>query len=144
VCTIFFCSRILLPENYKNYIFTRFRKKFYNILLIIFHADVKKLRKHKKLKNQKEKQQQQRKEEKPLHEQLKQLKTDADDDANWIAEHGGHVEKPTGAILSLTLGCLILAMVSIVIGCRMRRVTVRRRRHGKAVDADFLVNGMYL
>lgn len=79
--------------------------------------------------------------EKPLHEQLKQLKSD---DAQYIAEYSQHVEKPTGAILSLTLGCLVLAALSVLIGCRMRRVNVRRRRHGKAVDADFLVNGMYL
>lgn len=79
--------------------------------------------------------------EKPLHEQLKNV---ANEDAQFIAEYREHYEKPTGAILSLTLGCLVLAALSILIGCRMRRVNVRRRRHGKAVDADFLVNGMYL
>ncbi|KAG5674918.1 hypothetical protein PVAND_004863 [Polypedilum vanderplanki] len=100
----------------------------------------KKQRKHKKVKNQKK----EKSHEKPLHEQLKQLKSDANDDAQFILEHSGHVEKPTGAILSLTLGCLVLAALSVVIGCRMRRVNVRRRRHGKAVDSDYLVNGMYL
>lgn len=80
-----------------------------------------------------------------MHEQLKQLKSEANDDAKFIREHGGHGAKPTGAILSLTIGCLILAALSILIGCRMRRIPVRRRgRQGKAVDADFLVNGMYL
>lgn len=72
------------------------------------------------------------------------MKIEAVSDAQFLAIHSGHVEKPTGAILSLTLGCLVLAALSIMIACRMRRVNVRRRRHGKAVDADFLVNGMYL
>lgn len=99
------------------------------------------MRKHKKTKNK----DQQKSHEKPLHEQLKQLKIEANEDAKFIREHGGHVDKPTGAILSLTIGCLIMACLAVLIGCRMRRVTVRRRRHGgKAVDADFLVNGMYL
>lgn len=83
--------------------------------------------------------------EKPLHEQLTQLKRSNDADAQFIAEHSGHVDRPAGAILSLSLGCLVLAALSILISCRMRRIGVRRRRQGgKAVDADFLVNGMYL
>lgn len=106
------------------------------IFQLIFDCSQKQ-RKHKKIKNKSH--------EKPLNEQLKQLKNEANEDAKFIQEHGGHGEKPTGAILSLTIGCLILAALSILIGCRMRRVPVRRRRHGgKAVDSDFLVNGMYL
>jgi len=87
-----------------------------------------------------------KKQQMPVQEQLKQLKTSSTSagDAQFIREHSGHVERPTGAVLSLTLGCLIMAALAVVIGCRMRRVNVRRRRHGKAVDADFLVNGMYL
>lgn len=105
------------------------------------YLNAQKQRKHKKIKGQKK---EKNSHEKSLHEQLKQLKTDANDDAQFILEHSGHTEKPTGAILSLTLGCLVLTALSVLIGCRMRRVNVRRRRHGKAVDADFLVNGMYL
>lgn len=81
--------------------------------------------------------------EKTLHEQLKQLKETHDVEAQFITEHSGHVEKPTGAVLSLTLGCLVLAALSVLIGCRLRRVNVRRRR-GKSVEADYLVNGLYL
>lgn len=91
------------------------------------------------MKSQKEKQVT----EKPLHEQLKQLKSSSEVEARFIAEHGGHVEKPTGAVLSLTLGCLVLAALSVLIGCRLRKVNVRRRR-GKSVEADYLVNGLYL
>ncbi|XP_044731825.1 nuclear transcription factor Y subunit beta [Chrysoperla carnea] len=57
------------------------------------------------------------------------------------------VDKPSGAILSLTLGlCITMIMVAIV-GCRLRVVRKRMRRGGKspyAHDADYLVNGMYL
>lgn len=102
---------------------------------------MQKLRKHKKVKVQKDKQQ--KVHEKSLHEQLKQLKTSPDVEAQFISEHSGHVEKPTGAVLSLTLGCLVLAALSVLIGCRLRRVNVRRRR-GKSVEADYLVNGLYL
>jgi hypothetical protein len=100
---------------------------------------LQKLRKHKKVKGQKEKQ----KHEKALHDQLRQLKNENDIEAQFITEHGGHVEKPTGAVLSLTLGCLVMAALSILIGCRLRKVNVRRRR-GKSVEADYLVNGLYL
>lgn len=96
-----------------------------------------KLRKHKKVKVQKDKQ------EKLLHEQLKHLKTSNDVEMKYITEHSGHVDKPTGAVLSLSLGCLVLAALSVLIGCRLRRVNVRRRR-GKSVEADYLVNGLYL
>ncbi|KAL7039852.1 hypothetical protein ACKWTF_000147 [Chironomus riparius] len=106
-------------------------------------APKKKTRKHKKQKAQ-QKEKQVKVHEKPLHEQLKQLKNTVNDDAQFISEYSERIEKPTGAILSLTLGCLVLVALSILVGCRMKRVHVRRRRHGKAVDADFLVNGMYL
>ncbi|CRL02853.1 CLUMA_CG015859, isoform A [Clunio marinus] len=103
-------------------------------------APKKKSRKHKKVKGQKDKQ---KNHEKPLHDQLKQLKNSKNVEAQFITEHSGHVEKPTGAVLSLTLGCLVLAALSVLIGCRLRRVNVRRRR-GKSVEADYLVNGLYL
>lgn len=92
------------------------------------------------MKAQKDKQ---KAKEKSLHEQLKQLKETHEVEAQFLADHGGHVEKPTGAVLSLTLGCLVLAALSVLIGCRLRRVNVRRRR-GKSVEADYLVNGLYL
>ncbi|XP_076250522.1 uncharacterized protein LOC143190229 isoform X2 [Rhynchophorus ferrugineus] len=53
---------------------------------------------------------------------------------------------PKGAILSLTLGLIITAVMAILIGCRLRVVRRRLRKGGKgyAHDADYLVNGMYL
>ncbi|XP_030759290.1 low-density lipoprotein receptor-related protein 11 isoform X2 [Sitophilus oryzae] len=53
---------------------------------------------------------------------------------------------PRGAILSLTLGLIITAVMAILIGCRLRVVRRRLRKGGKgyAHDADYLVNGMYL
>lgn len=91
-----------------------------------------------------------------------------------FADHDGAAERPSGAVLSLTLGMfdlacvklfqslnciglfianihitgvLIAAALAVLIGCRMRAVGRRVRRHGKSAyahDADFLVNGMYL
>lgn len=54
---------------------------------------------------------------------------------------------PSGAILSLTLGLLVTALMVVIVGCRMRVIRRRLRRGGKSGyshDADFLVNGMYL
>ncbi|XP_050310894.1 uncharacterized protein LOC126746616 isoform X2 [Anthonomus grandis grandis] len=53
---------------------------------------------------------------------------------------------PRGAILSLTLGLIITAVMAVLIGCRLRVVRRRLRKGGKgyAHDADYLVNGMYL
>ncbi|KAK6636093.1 hypothetical protein RUM43_009745 [Polyplax serrata] len=56
-------------------------------------------------------------------------------------------ERPSGAILSLTLGMCITAIMITLVGCRLRVVRKRMRRNGKSAyahDADFLVNGMYL
>ncbi|KAL0267598.1 UNVERIFIED_CONTAM: hypothetical protein PYX00_009826 [Menopon gallinae] len=63
------------------------------------------------------------------------------------AEAEGGMDKPSGAILSLTLGMCITAIMIVLVGCRLRVVRRRMRRSGKspyAHDPDFLVNGMYL
>jgi predicted nucleotide-binding protein (sugar kinase/HSP70/actin superfamily) len=99
---------------------------------------LQKQRKHKKKKP---------KHEKSEDEQLKQLKESNGFDDIYIKylDHDGHSERPGGAVLSLTLGVIILAALSVLIGCRMRRVGRRSRRHGKLhSEPDFLVNGMYL
>jgi hypothetical protein len=80
----------------------------------------------------------------PHHEQLKLIKTEL---GLEFPDHDGLSQRPGGAMLSLTLGVIISAALAILIGCRMRVVGRRLRRHGKAGyahDADFLVNGMYL
>lgn len=87
-------------------------------------------------------------------------------------DHDGDSEKPSGAVLSLTLGLsisnvffgilvlidpstwvpsatgtLITIAMIVLVGCRATVVRKRIRRGGKAPyshDADFLVNGMYL
>ncbi|XP_065155908.1 uncharacterized protein [Atheta coriaria] len=58
----------------------------------------------------------------------------------------GIAETPGGAVLSLSLGLVLTALMGILIGCRLRVVRRRLRRGGKsfAHDADYLVNGMYL
>ncbi|EEB18768.1 conserved hypothetical protein [Pediculus humanus corporis] len=66
---------------------------------------------------------------------------------NDMKEIDGVNERPSGAILSLTLGMCITAIMITLVGCRLRVVRKRMRRNGKspfAHDADFLVNGMYL
>jgi hypothetical protein len=73
---------------------------------------------------------------------LKQLKNTSQNDVD--VQMLEHPEKPTGAVLSLTLGCLILAALSVLIGCRLKRVNVRRRRGKSVEEADYLVNGLYL
>ncbi|XP_026476596.1 uncharacterized protein LOC113382457 [Ctenocephalides felis] len=65
----------------------------------------------------------------------------------WADELGGEAERPGGAVLSLTLGVCITAALAVLIGCRLRLVKRRVRRHGKSAhahDPDYLVNGMYL
>ena len=82
--------------------------------------------------------------DKPLHEQLKLIKTNLDIE---FADHDGQADRPGGAVLSLTLGIIVTAALAVLVGCRMRAVGRRVRRTGKspyAHDADFLVNGMYL
>lgn len=107
------------------------------------HFKFQKQRKHKKKNKDKHNR------EKSEEQQLKQLKSSNGFDDVYIKylDHDGQSERPGGAVLSLTLGVIILAALSVLIGCRMRRVgRVRSRRHGKmhSNDADFLVNGMYL
>ncbi|XP_022246505.1 uncharacterized protein LOC106463320 [Limulus polyphemus] len=58
-----------------------------------------------------------------------------------------HAHQSNSAVLALTLGLCITALLLVLVGCRMRTI---RRRFGKrgrsslAHDADYLVNGMYL
>ncbi|TDG48635.1 hypothetical protein AWZ03_004964 [Drosophila navojoa] len=81
----------------------------------------------------------------PVHEQYKLIHENL---ALEFRDHDGHSERPGGAVLSLTLGLLVTAALSILIGCRMRTVGRRARRMGGKTpysqEADFLVNGMYL
>lgn len=113
---------------------------FVDSISSLFSSDFpisQKPRKHKKVKGQ------QQSKEKSLHEQLKQLKTSPSDvDVQAVED----ADEPTGAVLSLTLGCLILAALSILISVRLRSVKIRgRRRGGKSTEeADYLVNGLYL
>ncbi|GAB0098372.1 uncharacterized protein DMENIID0001_140940 [Sergentomyia squamirostris] len=104
-------------------------------------APRKKSRKHKKPK---EKLGKSKDVDKPLHEQLKMIHNDLEME---FVDHDGEAERPGGAVLSLTLGIIVMAALAILVGCRMRVVGRRIRRGGKtqyAHDADFLVNGMYL
>ncbi|CAL4069485.1 unnamed protein product [Meganyctiphanes norvegica] len=55
----------------------------------------------------------------------------------------------SGAVLALALGVCVTALLVVLVGCRLRGVRRRLRKHrgGKspyAHDADYLVNGMYL
>ncbi|XP_055701844.1 uncharacterized protein LOC129801107 [Phlebotomus papatasi] len=108
-------------------------------------APRKKNRKHKKPKEgPKEKTTKVTDVDKPLHEQLKMIHNDLEME---FVDHDGEAERPGGAVLSLTLGIIVMAALAILVGCRMRVVGRRIRRGGKsqyAHDADFLVNGMYL
>ncbi|XP_037038004.1 uncharacterized protein LOC119075630 [Bradysia coprophila] len=82
--------------------------------------------------------------DKPMHEQLKMIKSDLDME---FIDHDGAADRPGGAVLSLTLGIIITAALAVLVGCRATVVRRRTRRGGKsqyAHDADFLVNGMYL
>ncbi|XP_059618369.1 uncharacterized protein LOC132262904 [Phlebotomus argentipes] len=108
-------------------------------------APRKKNRKHKKPKESaKDKAAKVKEGDKPLHEQLKMIHNDLEME---FVDHDGEAERPGGAVLSLTLGIIVMAALAILVGCRMRVVGRRIRRGGKsqyAHDADFLVNGMYL
>ncbi|XP_037883922.1 uncharacterized protein LOC119634067 [Glossina fuscipes] len=81
----------------------------------------------------------------PVHEQYKVIHENL---AMEFRDHDGLSDRPSGAVLSLTLGVLITAALAILIGCRLRTVGRRARRLGGktpyAHEADFLVNGMYL
>ncbi|XP_069163404.1 uncharacterized protein [Procambarus clarkii] len=55
----------------------------------------------------------------------------------------------SGAVLALAMGVCITALLVVLVGCRLRGVRRRLRRHRGARspyahDADYLVNGMYL
>ncbi|XP_055682099.1 uncharacterized protein LOC129789347 isoform X2 [Lutzomyia longipalpis] len=108
-------------------------------------APRKKNRKHKKPKEgSKDNISKAKDADKPLHEQLKMIHNDLEME---FVDHDGEAERPSGAVLSLTLGIIIMAALAVLVGCRMKVVGRRMRRGGKsqyAHDADFLVNGMYL
>ena len=81
----------------------------------------------------------------PVHEKYKMAH---DSLGLEFRDHDGLSERPGGAVLSLTLGVLVTAVLAILVGCRMRTVSRRSRRLGGKTpysqEADFLVNGMYL
>lgn len=86
----------------------------------------------------------------PVHEQYKMIRDSLEvefkDHKMEFRDHDGKSDRPEGALLSLSLGLLITAVLAIIVTCRMK-VVGSRRRTGKVPfgrDADFLVNGMYL
>ncbi|XP_063701322.1 uncharacterized protein LOC134831510 [Culicoides brevitarsis] len=106
----------------------------------------KKQRKHKKPKQEskaKSKHDDEAHHEKLLKAQYAHVKNQLDME---FADHDGYSDRPSGAVISLTLGIIILIALVILISCRFRGVTRRMRRlpKGAGYDADFLVNGMYL
>ncbi|XP_045768709.1 basic proline-rich protein [Maniola jurtina] len=63
----------------------------------------------------------------------------------WADEHDGLSERPPAAVLLLVLGTLMTASLGALLACRARAARRRRRAHPRlALDADYLVNGMYL
>ncbi|XP_069356348.1 ras-associated and pleckstrin homology domains-containing protein 1 [Maniola hyperantus] len=63
----------------------------------------------------------------------------------WPDEHDGLSEHPPAAVLLLVLGTLMTASLGALLACRARAARRRRRAHPRlALDADYLVNGMYL
>uniref|UniRef100_A0A336MHF2 CSON000530 protein n=1 Tax=Culicoides sonorensis TaxID=179676 RepID=A0A336MHF2_CULSO len=102
----------------------------------------KKQRKHKKLK---EKSHVKHSDSEHLAQsQYAHLKTQLDME---FGDHDGAADRPSGAVLSLTLGVILVTALAVLIGCRIKVATRRMRRMPKGAggyDADFLVNGMYL
>ncbi|XP_068632712.1 uncharacterized protein [Battus philenor] len=65
--------------------------------------------------------------------------------AGWPEERDGPSERPPAAVLLLVLGSLLTAALGALLACRARAARRRRRAHPRlALDADYLVNGMYL
>ncbi|CAK1601453.1 unnamed protein product [Parnassius mnemosyne] len=64
--------------------------------------------------------------------------------APWGDEHDGLSEHPPAAVLLLVLGSLMTVSLGALVACRARAARRRRARPRLAVDADYLVNGMYL
>ncbi|CAK1549307.1 unnamed protein product [Leptosia nina] len=79
-----------------------------------------------------------------VHEEYQMKPAAREQHEQWASdEHEGLSEHPAGALLLLVLGTLMTAALGTVAGCRAR--ATRRRRHKRyALDADYLVNGMYL
>ncbi|KAM8831871.1 low-density lipoprotein receptor-related protein 11 isoform 1-T1 [Spinachia spinachia] len=59
---------------------------------------------------------------------------------------GGHPVPESGAILPLTLGLIITALLLLMIGCRLRLVghRLKKARPLTTEESDYLINGMYL
>ncbi|XP_040016208.2 low-density lipoprotein receptor-related protein 11 [Gasterosteus aculeatus] len=59
---------------------------------------------------------------------------------------GGHPVPESGAILPLTLGLIITAVLLLMIGCRLRLVghRLKKARPLTTEESDYLINGMYL
>ncbi|XP_023235160.1 uncharacterized protein LOC111634583 isoform X2 [Centruroides sculpturatus] len=58
-----------------------------------------------------------------------------------------HSEESNSAMLALTVGLCVTALLLVLVGCRMRSIRrrlARRKRSALVHDADYLVNGMYL
>ncbi|KAF2365755.1 Low-density lipoprotein (LDL) receptor class A repeat [Trinorchestia longiramus] len=69
------------------------------------------------------------------------------DPAQIEAEKKENRLQHSGAVVALSLGLTVSAMLLLLIGCRVRGLRRRRHRGGRssyAHDADYLVNGMYL
>ncbi|XP_050669698.1 uncharacterized protein LOC126968688 isoform X2 [Leptidea sinapis] len=59
-------------------------------------------------------------------------------------DHDGLSEPPPAALMLLVLGTLVSTVLGVLLGARVRAVRRRRPRPRHALDADYLVNGMYL
>lgn len=111
----------------------------------------KKQRKHKKVETvEKKDDSKAHADNDPVHEQYKMIRDSLEvefkEHKMEFRDHDGKSDRPEGALLSLSLGLLITAILAIIVTCRMK-VVGSRRRTGKVPfgrDADFLVNGMYL
>ncbi|KAG9347460.1 hypothetical protein JZ751_005027 [Albula glossodonta] len=59
---------------------------------------------------------------------------------------GGHPIPASGAILPLTLGLIITALLLLMVGCRLRLVRhkLKKARPITSEESDYLINGMYL
>lgn len=56
------------------------------------------------------------------------------------------MEKNHGAIVALVLGIVLMTVLLVLAGCRLRhfRKRYRKGRHLNSNEADYLINGMYL
>ena len=71
------------------------------------------------------------------------IAADTAEESNVLA---GFYHSNKGAVIALSLGLCITAMLLVFVGCRLRNVKKRLRR-GRPLnsnEADYLINGMYL